>query len=39
MDIFAFDGRIELVPIKAIKKLRGSLTGMDTNIDRETDRL
>lgn len=39
MDIFAFDGRIELVPLKTLKKLRGSLKGIDTSIVREKDRL
>ncbi|NOX66995.1 MAG: AbrB/MazE/SpoVT family DNA-binding domain-containing protein [Chlorobi bacterium] len=33
------DNRIELIPIKDIKKSRGFLKGMDTNIKREADRL
>ncbi len=33
------DNRIELIPIKDIKKSRGFLKGMDTNIEREADRL
>ena len=39
MDIFVYDGRIELVPIKSIKSLKGSLSGIDTNIQRDSDRL
>lgn len=39
MDIFAYDGRIELVPIKPIKQLKASLPGLNTQIDRESDRL
>lgn len=39
MDIFVYDGRIELVPIKSIKSLKGSLSGIDTTIHRDSDRL
>ena len=39
MDIFVYDGRIELVPLKSIKTLKGSLPEMDTNIQRDSDRL
>jgi AbrB family looped-hinge helix DNA binding protein len=34
-----YDNRIELIPVRPIKKMRGFLKGIDTNIDRETDRL
>ena len=39
MDMFIYDGRIELVPIKSIKTLKGSLPGIDTNIQRDSDRI
>lgn len=39
MDIFVFDGRIELIPIKSIKSLKGSLPGLNTHIERESDRV
>ncbi len=39
MDMFVYDGRIELVPIKSIKSLKGSLPGIDTNIQRDSDRV
>ena len=39
MDMFIFDGRIELVPIKPMRSLKGSLSGIDTNIPRDDDRL
>ncbi len=39
MDMFVYDGRIELVPIKSIKSLKGSLPGIDTNIHRDSDRV
>ncbi|HEY7319508.1 MAG TPA: AbrB/MazE/SpoVT family DNA-binding domain-containing protein [Candidatus Binatia bacterium] len=34
-----YENRIELIPVRPIKKMRGFLKGIDTNIDRETDRL
>jgi AbrB family looped-hinge helix DNA binding protein len=39
MDMFVYDGRIELVPIKSMKSLKGSLPGIDTNIQRDSDRV
>jgi AbrB family looped-hinge helix DNA binding protein len=39
MDMFVYDGRIELVPIKSIKSLKGSLPGIDTNVQRDSDRV
>ncbi len=34
-----FEDRIELIPVKPIKKMRGFLKGIDTRIDREADRV
>ena len=34
-----YENRIELIPVRLIKKMRGFLNGIDTTIDRETDRL
>ena len=34
-----YENRIELIPVRPIKKMRGFLKGIDTGIDRETDRL
>ena len=34
-----FEDRIELIPVKPIRKLRGSLKGIDTTIPREPDRV
>jgi len=34
-----YEKRIELIPLRPIKKMRGFLKGIDTSIDRETDRL
>jgi len=33
-----FDDRIELIPVKPIKKMRGFLKGIDTRVQREADR-
>ena len=34
-----YENRIELIPVRPIKKMRGFLKGIDTTIDRDTDRL
>jgi AbrB family looped-hinge helix DNA binding protein len=34
-----YENRIELIPVRPIKKMRGFLKGIDTTIDRETDRM
>jgi AbrB family looped-hinge helix DNA binding protein len=39
MQILQFGERIEFILLKNIKEARGFLKGMDTNIDREEDRL
>jgi AbrB family looped-hinge helix DNA binding protein len=33
-----FDDRIELIPVRPVKKMRGFLKGIDTTIPREADR-
>jgi AbrB family looped-hinge helix DNA binding protein len=37
--VIAYGDRIELVPIRPMKSMRGFLKGMDSKIDREEDRL
>ncbi|MHB8906051.1 MAG: AbrB/MazE/SpoVT family DNA-binding domain-containing protein [Melioribacteraceae bacterium] len=39
MQILQFGERIEFILLKNIKEARGFLKGMDTNIEREEDRL
>jgi len=39
VQVILYDGRIELIPIKPIKKMRGFLKGIDTTIEREADRV
>lgn len=34
-----YEGRIELVPERDMKSMRGFLKGMDTTIERESDRV
>jgi AbrB family looped-hinge helix DNA binding protein len=33
-----YDGRIELIPVRPAKELRGFLKGIDTQVPREADR-
>ena len=35
----AYENRIELIPIRPIAEMRGFLTGIDTHVEREDDRL
>ena len=34
----AYEDRIELIPVRPIKTIRGFLKGIDTYVDREADR-
>ena len=38
-NLIPYNDRLELIKIENIKDLRGLLKGMDSNIDRENDRL
>lgn len=35
----AYDDRIELVPVRSARSLRGALKGLDTDVPRERDRV
>ena len=37
--VFSYDNRIEYIPIRRMRTLRGILSSMDTEIVREDDRL
>ncbi len=37
--VVLYGNRIELIPIVPIKKMRGFLKGINTNVEREDDRL
>jgi AbrB family looped-hinge helix DNA binding protein len=39
MRVIEYDGRIELIPDRDISELRGFLTGIDTRVEREKDRV
>ena len=39
VQMLTFRNRIELIPIKPIKQMKGYLKGINTNIKREKDRL
>lgn len=38
VQVVAYRGRIELVPLKAMEEMRGYLAGIDTTVARENDR-
>lgn len=38
VQILQYENRIELIPLKSPKSLRGFLKGIDTNVNRELDR-
>jgi len=38
-EVIYYDNRIELIPIKPMKNLRGIFRGIDTTITRDEDRL
>lgn len=38
MQVIAYDGRIELIPLQSPIHLRGFLKGIDTSVPREADR-
>lgn len=39
VQILTYQNRIELIPLKPMKELRGSLKGIDTHVEREVDRV
>ena len=39
LQIFALGERIEIVPVKPMKEMRGFLKGMNRDFERESDRL
>jgi AbrB family looped-hinge helix DNA binding protein len=39
VQIMSYQGRIELIPLKPMKEMRGFLKGIDTSVDREEDRV
>lgn len=39
MHVLSFKNRIEFIPARPVKEMRGFLRGMDTKIEQEEDRL
>lgn len=39
VQVIPFEGRIEMIPIKPMEESRGFLRGIETDIDREEDRV
>ena len=37
--VMSYDGRVQLIPIRKMRDMRGMLRGMDPAISRETDRV
>jgi len=37
--VMEYDGRIALIPIKPMKKMRGAFKGIETAIERDADRV
>ena len=35
----AYDNRIELIPVRPLKKMRGFLSGIDSSVPRDKDRV
>lgn len=38
MQVIAFEDRIELIPVRPARELRGTLAGIDTDVPRDADR-
>lgn len=39
VELLQYENRIEMIPVRDIKKMRGYLKGIDTTIEREKDRV
>jgi len=39
VQVMLFENRIELIPVIPIQKMRGFLKGIDTTVERESDRV
>lgn len=38
LEVIPFNGRIELIPVREMKSMRGFLKGIDTTVERDADR-
>jgi hypothetical protein len=39
VQVLLYEGRIELIPVRPMREMRGFLKGMDTSVSREDDRV
>ncbi len=39
VQVLLYEGRIELIPMKNLRRMRGFLKGIDTTVEREGDRV
>lgn len=39
IQILFYNGRVEFIPVKPIREMRGFLEGIDTSVERESDRI
>jgi AbrB family looped-hinge helix DNA binding protein len=39
VEAIVYDDRIELIPVRPIRQMRGFLKGIDTRVEREADRV
>ncbi|HVR99604.1 MAG TPA: AbrB/MazE/SpoVT family DNA-binding domain-containing protein [Thermoanaerobaculia bacterium] len=39
LQVFQYENRIELIPVRPIREMRGFLKGIDTTVERDPDRL
>ena len=38
VQVFVYEGRIELVPVRPLRQMRGFVRGIDTSVERDEDR-
>jgi AbrB family looped-hinge helix DNA binding protein len=39
IQVLVYEGRVEFIPLRRIKEMRGFLRGIDTTVERDQDRL
>ena len=39
IQVIAIDNRVELIPVRSARSMRGFLKGIDTRVDRDADRV
>ncbi|GMW06817.1 MAG: AbrB/MazE/SpoVT family DNA-binding domain-containing protein [Gammaproteobacteria bacterium] len=37
--VLLYEGRVEIIPVRKLKKMRGFLRGIDTSVPRDRDRM